>query len=110
MHEPLPVERPSEILQQLDPPLVDLDQLVEGGEDRGDAALGIEARQTNWKTRKIDDRDSIDSGARDNAILDRLTPFGAEHHQMEVLRIDLIEPRPDQCKAAAEAPFEPQGN
>ena len=30
MHEPLPVERSNEILQQLDPPLVDLDQFVEG--------------------------------------------------------------------------------
>ena len=54
VHEPLPVERPSEILEQLDPPLVDLDQLVEGGEDGGDSALGSYRREQYWELRADD--------------------------------------------------------
>ena len=37
--EPLPVDRPSHLLQQLDPPPVVLDQVIDRAEDRGDRSL-----------------------------------------------------------------------
>ncbi|KAF5425531.1 MAG: hypothetical protein C5S41_03810, partial [Candidatus Methanomarinus sp.] len=36
VNEPLPIEQPRRLLQQLNPPLVVLDQVVVGGEDGDD--------------------------------------------------------------------------
>ena len=39
VNEPLPIEQPRRLLQQLNPPSVVLDQVVVGGEDGGDDVL-----------------------------------------------------------------------
>ena len=67
VHEPLPVERPSEILQQLDPPLVDLDQLVERGEDRRDRRCAGSADATasrSSESRRLTPASSCRAGRR----------------------------------------------
>ncbi|MGI8411150.1 MAG: hypothetical protein ACR2QA_01345 [Solirubrobacteraceae bacterium] len=48
-YEPLPRQRPREILQQLDPPLVDLDALVEGGKHRGNPTLRLLVGEREWQ-------------------------------------------------------------
>ena len=48
--EPLAVEPAGHFLQDSDAPLTVLDQVVVGGEDAGDAALGGEGRVSNWHT------------------------------------------------------------
>ena len=49
-HEPLAIQPARHLLQDRDAPGVDLDQVIVGGEDRGDFALGGEGRKADARS------------------------------------------------------------
>lgn len=52
-HKPLAVERPSEILEGLDPALVDLDELVEHAHHHGNPLLSSKGRQRDARATRV---------------------------------------------------------
>ena len=74
--EPLAIDRPRHLLQQLDPPTVVLDEVVDTVERGGDLRLNVPGRQTytqRLKTRLVEDRSPRSSRCK---LFDLLASYG----------------------------------
>lgn len=101
MHEPLPVERSSEILQQLDPPLVDRDQFVEGGEDGPNPALFAQGRTVDKELAAVWNAHMLNSGPRSKR-LDLILNGGCPKCSKQEVTIYLLRIRPVEHKPLTE--------